>query len=1235
MVDTWFTEQETSKTSHNTVAEKSAGNRISPGPYIGIVKNVIDPLYSGVLQVYIPELGGDPTDKTSWKNMMYATPFYGRTNIQDGSSYAGSPHSYGMWFVPPDIDNKVLCIFANGDPAKGYWFACIPDWPAMHMLPGIAAPVDKSGVAPVVDHYDSKDDPQGLSAVRSLDKYIHENQRAIWDKQGLTQDPDRGPGRSSAQRETPSAVFGISTPGRPIMDDDPKLYPDNIGFTSGGTTQKAPGQLTGVMGRKGGHTFIMDDGDSDGNNQMFRMRSAAGHMILMNDTKEFIYIINSQGTAWVEMDAKGAINIFSQSQMNITAKDGFSLETQGSLKMKGKTVDIVSETSLNITAADINVLASGTNKISAKQGLHLKGKNTYLTGDACIQIKSDGHIDADSSCHTINTAGATKAQEASEAKKPDNMPASEPRNKNAGSLTSSPTANTKNSAASNPNNPYGATKNFGSSDVPNNVGNQTNNNQPIVYNNGPQGSLQGQGSTAGAYQSPQANNGGINWTVAGAVAGAVAGIVFGGGSSYNVSGSNDNKLSVGEAQNNPGNLPYNSSDKFAVGYNNNLAVYAKPEAGIAALALAFDALNTSSTTRSIDIIQGFLNAKSNTDPKVIDMTRYMHQNLGIVADDYVALHDPNTRIGWVSYAIQYTQGRLIYTYDQVVTGCAMSLNVSVTDFLQGIQPITKPWQNNNGYNPLSGFVNPAQNNNVVQRGSSPLQTIGNALQGGIVGGLIGSFIQGDQRSNQSQVLQFATREEAMAYLNNNPNLPVGTTIRYADGSTFTLGGGSVTFVNNDGNTVTGVQQFGGATNEAVGASVRFDGIINNGTQGSGGCATLAQTYAPNLGLTSTWTAGGSIKDGTAQPGDVYATFSADGTYKGISGENHTVIFNNYTRDSAGNITGAYVTEQYIGQPPHTAFYPVKALSVNNETFNNMYQVQSPTALSGANVTQTQQYSQVDTPPPPQVPLPPERPPEDAAPIEADAARDMKATQSNTVSYPYYDPTTGKVVNNDPSQSTSYPYYDPTTGTAVNAQPTPDTDFKPNTTDTTYLYNKAPTTTDNSYLYNTTPTATDTTFDRDYAGSVGRQNQPIVLDNTTPTAEQQAGMMGRGATVGDFTYQSSGRQDSTIPNYGPASSTGRQNLPINSDYAGEKNAEEYVKAQAVEANRPVLTYDPRTGEVVGVDSSTPSSPKSVATENDFRQQPITGGASAPGTNGANGGQKTPQGSSSTGAGGKSC
>lgn len=1198
MADTWFTQQETSKTAPNTINEKSAGNRINPGPYIGIVKNVIDPLYSGVLQVYIPELGGDPTDKTSWKNMMYATPFYGRTNIQDGSSYAGSPHSYGMWFVPPDVDNKVLCIFANGDPAKGYWFACIPDWPALHMIPGISASVTgqgddfgNKGIEPVVDHYDSKENPQGLAEVRKLSKFVHENQRAIWEEQGLLQDPDRGPGRSSAQRETPSAVFGISTPGRPIMDDDPKLYPDNLGFTSGGAAQKAPGQLTGVMGRKGGHTLVMDDGDADGNNQMFRIRSAAGHMILMNDTKEFIYIINSKGTGWIEMDAKGSINVYAESQMNIFAKDSFSLESKGGIKIKGKTVDILAEDGLSLQGTDINMLGTGSTKIAGKQSLHLHSKkNTYLTGEACIQIKADGHIDLKAACHTINTADANKATEASEIKaqnQPQNMPHHEPRNKAASSLTASPTYNSLNNAATNPSNPYGQSNRFGSGSIQQNYGPQTNNIQPVVYNTGPQGSLQGQGSVAGSYSSPNYGGGGIDWIVAGTIAGAIAGIAFSGGSSYNVTNDNEPKLSVGEAQNNPGNLPYNSTDKFAVGYNNNLAVYTKPEAGIAALAIAFDVLNTSTTTRSIDIIQGFLNAKSNVDPKVIDMTRYMHNNLGIVADDYVALYDPNTRIGWIAYAIQYIQGRLIYTYDQVVAGCAMSLGISVTDFLMGIQPITKPWQNNNGYNPLSGFVNPAQNNNIVQRGSSPLQTIGGAIGGGLIGGLIGSFIQGSQRSNQGGVIVVTDADQARRYLQSNPNTPNGTVFQYPDGSTFTLGGGSVTYVDNGGYNVTNIQQYGGPTNEAIGADIKFQGIIDGGTQGSGGCATLAQAYAPNLGHTSTWSAGDSITNGTAQPGDVYATFSPDGTYKGQSGVNHTIIFNNYTYDSNGNINGAYVTEQYVGQPPHTAFY--SALRNDKyEVFQNFKRVQSGTAPSGANVTQTQQYDNV----------------------AGQGAQQSYAESGNPLPQPRPQEPVGDATESSRNMVTTNPklpqYYDAPENSAATVQT-----------------NK----TENAVI------------ERGYIDLQEKYNYSV--GEPTPNTD----FVPQGYDI-SYTPPSYEQRDSASSNIVVADDKTSSNVVVDKNLGLQ--APDAADAPLAVTNEVV--YDARTGEVVQIGSSKTAvaptfapdigatsavRPEVDPTTGKLVNQPITGANPAPGTGGTSGGQKTPQGSSNTGAGGKSC
>jgi Type VI secretion system/phage-baseplate injector OB domain len=1278
---TVYTEQETSKTASNTQHQKSAGTHISPGPYVGIVKNVIDPLYSGKLQVYIPELGGDPTDKTSWKNMMYATPFYGRTNIQDGSSYAGSPHSYGMWFVPPDIDNKVLCMFVNGDPARGYWFACIPDWPALHMVPGIAAPVDNSNVAPVVDHYDSKDNPQGLSAVRGLDKFVHEDQRAIWDKQGLTQDLDRGPGRSSAQRETPSAVFGISTPGRPIQDDDPKLYPDNLGFTSGGTTQKTPGQLSGVYGRKGGHTFVMDDGDYQGNNQMFRLRSASGHMILMNDTKEFIYIINSKGTSWIEMTKEGAINIFAQSQMNITAKDGFSLETGGSLKLHGSTVDIVADNGLSLQGADVNVLASGSTKIAGKQSLHLHSKkNTYLTGEQCIQIKTDGHIDLKGACHTINTADANKATEASEAKKPDKMPTNEPwaGHGSASSPTSSPSYGSQNNQVKGTSGPYGATSNFGSGGAQQNYGNQTNNVPPVVYNNGPQGSTQGQASTAGSYSSPNNNGGGVNWTVAGAIAGAVAGIAFSGSGGYSVSGNASDKpdYSVGELQNNPGNLPYNSSDTFAVGYNNNLAVYAKPEDGIAALALVFDALNVSTSTRCIDLIQNFLNAKSNQDPKVIDMTRYIQVNLAIVADDYVVLTNPTTRIGWIANVIKYLQGRIIYTYDQVVSGCAASLKLDVTSFSAGIQPVTKPWQNNNGSNPFSGFVNPAKNTNVVQNGSSPLQTIGSALIGGLLGGAVGSAVQNYQRSNQPNVIQVNDINAANRYLQSNPNTPSGTVFQYPDGSSFTVGGGSVTFA--DG--TSGTSAVSSAVGNAAGASVEFTGIINNGTQGSGGCATLAQTYAPNLGLTKTWSGGDPLSNGTAQAGDVYATFAPNGQYTGQSGVCHTVIFNNYTYDSNGNINGAYVTEQYSGQPPHTAFY---SASQNDkyETFSNMQRVQSDTAPSGANVTQTQQYTNVDAAKAASdyaasgSPLPPERP-ADLNATDTETGRDMSVTKTGSSTMPvsnpndangglsataqpmnpndgYTPPNAASAVSgsntmpitnpNDASgsvpQITTIPgltrTYDPVSGTYNYVGTTSDgqtVSIRQNTVDSLAAQGQTPDTLSTlgaDGLYSVQQT-------NDANSSATAPNQPAtVVSDIPPTTDfypvgYEANQANRGIPASAFSTTNdrdsatpySASQDPSNTELISARAAANENNVAQYDPTNDNNNTELLSARAAANESSNVTvngvrpqYDPTTGQVTN--------------------QPITGSNSAPGTGGTNGGQTTPQGSNNTGAGGKSC
>ena len=79
------------------------------GPFVGIVKNNVDPTRAGRLQVYIETFaGGDENDPTKWTTVRYLPGFFGYTpagntaknNVGD---YTQNQNAYGMWFTPPDI----------------------------------------------------------------------------------------------------------------------------------------------------------------------------------------------------------------------------------------------------------------------------------------------------------------------------------------------------------------------------------------------------------------------------------------------------------------------------------------------------------------------------------------------------------------------------------------------------------------------------------------------------------------------------------------------------------------------------------------------------------------------------------------------------------------------------------------------------------------------------------------------------------------------------------------------------------------------------------------------------------------------------------------------------------------------------------------------------------------------------------------------------------------------------
>lgn len=374
--------------------EDTPGVRIDSGPFIGIIKNNVDPIRAGRLSVWIPDMGGQEDDPKNWRTVSYASPFYGST-LQPTSSnntFDEVQHSYGMWAVVPDIGNQVICTFIGGDANRGFWFACINPNLGHYMVPGLAAGnvVDNESTKdaklkglydpatsnwPVAEFNETTDAAASPTWVNN-GKPVHPFQANVLLNQGLDRDRVRGAVTSSSQRESPSNVFGISTPGRPTNDpmDDP-TFADKL---------KA-GTLTDVdyaiKGRKGGHTFVMDDGDQTGGSQLIRLRTAGGHQIMMNDTDRSMYIANSDGSVWMEFTGGGHINLYSSAGLNIRTEGDLNLHSDKDINMhSGGTIKMKAESAIATETA--------THTIRATSGLSIGAGKIGILSDGALTMQS-------------------------------------------------------------------------------------------------------------------------------------------------------------------------------------------------------------------------------------------------------------------------------------------------------------------------------------------------------------------------------------------------------------------------------------------------------------------------------------------------------------------------------------------------------------------------------------------------------------------------------------------------------------------------------------------------------------------------------------------------------------------------------------------------------------------------------------------------------------------------------
>ena len=88
-----------------------------------------------------------------------------------------------------------------------------------------------------------------------------------------------------------------------------------------------------ILDRLTGHTFVMDDGDNSGDNQLLRLRSASGHQILFHDTKGVVYLANGSGNVWMEFSANGSIDIYAGGGVNIRSRGDMNFHSDTNINM--------------------------------------------------------------------------------------------------------------------------------------------------------------------------------------------------------------------------------------------------------------------------------------------------------------------------------------------------------------------------------------------------------------------------------------------------------------------------------------------------------------------------------------------------------------------------------------------------------------------------------------------------------------------------------------------------------------------------------------------------------------------------------------------------------------------------------------------------------------------------------------------------------------------------------------
>ncbi len=318
----------------------------------GVVVDTNDPQQMGRVKIWIPVLDGDAYEIDNLPWAMYSSPMAGQTRDYpagpNGAISAGLV-SYGWWSVPK-VGALVIAGLLYNDPNRRVYIGSYFRDHGNRSLPQGRNRSDITPNTPLTDTFEPVEPSTSnlkaqfrgkLGAPEALTRGVYERQ--------VAQDKTEKDGTEGYQANL-------------IEPKDEK-----------GAAQYDP--QTYVLTTPGRHSLIFQDNPETGR---VRVKTAAGHQIILDDANERIYVSTARGASWFEMDQDGRIHVYGADSISFSTGGDFNVTAVGDF---------------NVAAGgDVNIQASGTGKIAACGSMNISGSGVNLQSEENFNILASGTI---------------------------------------------------------------------------------------------------------------------------------------------------------------------------------------------------------------------------------------------------------------------------------------------------------------------------------------------------------------------------------------------------------------------------------------------------------------------------------------------------------------------------------------------------------------------------------------------------------------------------------------------------------------------------------------------------------------------------------------------------------------------------------------------------------------------------------------------------------------------------